>query len=986
MKFSPQINLRSCYNFQESLIKVPDYIDFAVRNNFKFAFYSELNSMYGVAEFVNLAKKNNIKPIIGLTLEFEHQIAILIAKNEQGYQNLTILSSWLMNENNHFNFDFQWTKFISDNLIMVTNSLTFKNSVKELIKTNDIYFNVVDLRKISYLEDKNYETFVILNAIKNNLTIAEVQNIGHEHYLSDEELLKLNVNLDINNKSLLEIANKCSFELFSNRQWNFAKFKTPQNMPSGNFLRKLCEESLNSYLLFAKNKKNPNVDYFERLNYELDVIYKTGFIDYFLVVWDYVKYARENQIMVGPGRGSAAGSLVSFLLKITTIDPLQYDLLFERFLNPKRVSLPDIDLDFQDDKRDLIIEYLFEKYGADKVATIVTFQSIGLKSAIRDVARVYEIDLKIVNEIAKLFPSFVVNQSFAEIINKSSKLRKYQEEYPEIFDHASALIGLPRQTGTHAAGVILSDVDIKNIVPIRIGYNGINQTQFDMKYLEPLGLIKMDVLGLRNLTTLQEILSSVYKSEKKLINLDEINLQDNETFVNLQAGKTSGIFQLESPGMTNVIMKIKTNSIEDISIASALFRPGPQEMIPEYVKRKFSNVPVEKYLIDKDLKSILEPTYGIIVYQEQVIQILRKVANFSLAQADLVRRAIGKKDFQKLHAAKNEFIEKATENNYQIQKAKMIWEWIEKFAAYGFNKSHSIAYSYISYWLAYLKTHYPAEFYCSLLNGVTGNVEKTSQYLKEINNYGIKIIKPSIKNINFNYIGFKTALIMPLTLIKGVGIEFIRKLREQYKSNPQIMDSVFSLVTLMFNHGLNKNVFEALVWSGALDCFGYSRSTLVENYEEILKFANFNKDIEIINNNLIPELTNYEDKEEILLNKEKEFIGFFISSHPIEKIRTEYSFLKAHKIINLLNKKGNFIIIGYVSAIKEKNDKHGDPMAFIEMSDETENIEITVFSRTFKNFKNDILLGSVLCVEINIDSFNDKPSFVLNKIIKIIKN
>lgn len=983
MTYSPQLNLRSAYNFQQSLITIDQYLAFAKENNFSFAFYAELNTMFGVAEFTKKAQALGIKPIIGLTVELKQEPLILIAKNLVGYQKLCHLSSALNNGDN-----FSWTEnlelFLTSDLIAITNNQEIKMMIENISCQIEIYFQTISLHKISYLNFDQYETLVVLKSIQNNVITNDINGVEHEYYLSDEQI---NQHWDskVNNAKIIEIAQKVEFNLFSQKNNHLIKFKTPENIPAGNFLANLCQESLNSYFKYFKKTNQINNEYLDRLKYELDIIQKMGFENYFLVVWDYVKFAKDQNIMVGPGRGSVAGSLVAFLLGITTVDPIEYNLLFERFLNPERLSMPDIDIDFQDNRRDEVIEYLFEKYGPNHVATIVTYQSIGAKSAIRDVARTMPLNLKIVNDISKHIPSFVFIQSLQSAIKNSTVLQKYEQEYPDLFTHAEALIGLPRQTGTHAAGIVLSNCDLRDIIPIRLGYNGIYQTQFDMNYLEDLGLIKMDILGLRNLTVLQEIKTSILASTKKEINFNQIPLHDGKTFFNLRQGNTSGIFQLESPMMTKVIMDMKVNSIEDISAASALFRPGPQKMIPEYIKRKNSSLPTQQYLIDPSLNDILGSTYGIIVYQEQVIQMLQKVANFSLSKADIVRRGMGKKDFEKLHSVKDEFIANAVKNHYSPQKAIMIWDWIEKFADYGFNKSHSIAYSYISYWLAYLKTHYSAEFYCSLLNSVIGNVEKTLQYIQELKTHGIKMIPPSVKNINFNYIGINKKITMPLILIKGIGNEFIRQLREQYLQDKTYLASVFKFVAAMVNRGLTQKVFNALAWSGALDLFGYERADLVTNYEVIFTFAKFNNDLQLIDESLYPELELIKIDKEIQVENERDYLGFYLSSHPIEKIRNENADWPTIKLNEVLKNDGNKIILCYISSISTKIDKYGKTMAFLELMDETDSINLTIFASLYDRIQHDFKSSSIIIAEIQVDEFNGKKNAHLTNLIKVIR-
>ncbi|AVP49725.1 DNA polymerase III subunit alpha [Williamsoniiplasma luminosum] len=977
MKFSPQLNVRTEYNFQESLIRIKDYISFAKKHDFSFVFYAENKSMFGVADFYNQAKKNNLKPIIGLAIDNPetNKSTILYAKNKTGFQNLSFLSSWLM-ENNLTNFDQEFfdvfNQAISDTVLI--------SEDQQMIEKYGAIVHQLFIPKISYLTSDEYENFIVLSAIKNNITLKEISNVQEEHYFSDEEIK--NKNAIDQKQQISQIAEACNFNLFDNSgQYHIANFKTPDNLPINIYLKQLCEESLLKYFNESKTFIE-QTQYLKRLTYELSVIDKMGFNNYFLIVWDYVKFAKSQDIIVGPGRGSSAGSLVAFLLEITQIDPIKYNLLFERFLNSERATMPDIDIDFQDDRREEVVEYLFNKYGAHNVAMISTFQTIGAKSAIRDVARAYDINLEIVNAITKNIDLNYQNDLKLAVAN-NAQLKQYQTEYPELFEAANTLIGLPRQTSTHAAGVVLSDIDLRTILPIKIGFNGIYQTQFDMNFLETLGLIKMDILGLRNLTTLQLIQNNILRSRQIKIKLENIDLNIPEVFKTLNAGDTSGIFQLESPGMTNLIKKMEVNSIEDISIASALFRPGPQEMIEEFIERKKGKK--QNYLIDQTLKDILSPTFGIIVYQEQVIQILGLVANFSFAKSDIVRRAMGKKDYKYMESMKTEFISQAIKNNYSPENANTIWDWIEKFASYGFNKSHSIAYSYISYWLAYFKTKYPSEFYAALLSGVIGNETKMTQYLNEAKRKDIIVKSPNVANMSFNYNSSQKLLFLPLTTIKGIGNEFIRKLREAYQNDKNLFSSIFYFTTKMLNNGLNKNLFKALIWSGAFDEFKYSRQTLDENIDQIFSFAEFNKNTKIIDEKLVPILDVQKDIPTVVSANEKEYLGFYVSTHPITTIKAENKDLKAIGIDFIKENQGFTRIIGEIQNIKIFKDKNQNDMAFIEVGDETDTISVTIFASLFEQINELIKLNSILAMDVKMQKYKNTISASLIKIIKVLK-
>ncbi|ASZ09349.1 DNA polymerase III subunit alpha [Mesoplasma chauliocola] len=981
--FIPLVNIRSVYNFQESLIKIDDYISFAKKEKLEYLFYCENKTMFGVAEFFKKASSQNIKPIIGLSIELENKkIITLIPKNKKSYQDVCFISSEM---NNDFILsELQILELLQSkldqNMIVITN-LTEEHQIyfntAEIYNTNSVNFFFNNIRYISNNEQEHYKGVF---ALKNGLNITqanEAYKIDESYPLAEDILEIYPETLKISN----EISEKVNLNIFDSEEKHMAKFTAPDNIPSFSYLKQKCLNGLKHY--FINVKRQPvSQKYYERLNKELEIIEQTGFADYFLIVHDYVAYARRNDIIVGPGRGSAAGSLVSFLLRITTVDPIEYNLLFERFLNPERVTMPDIDIDFQDNRRDEVIEYLFEKYGKYNVATIVTYQTIAFKSAFRDACRVYEIDLEIVNLITKSLNEDYLD--FTDILKTQRLIKEYseKEEFKAIFSLTNKLMGCPRQTGTHAAGIIISDVDLRKVLPIRQGLNGIYQTQFDMNYLEDIGLIKMDLLGLRNLTTLKEIIDLVKINHNKEIKLSQIDVNDQKTFDILKQGNTTGIFQLESPGMTNLIIDMKVNSISDISAASSLYRPGPQEMIPEYINNKNTK---RVSLVDKSLADILLPTYGVIVYQEQVIQILQKVAGFSLAKSDIVRRAMGKKQIAYMLQVKEEFIANAIINNYSEDKATSIWNWIEKFAMYGFNKSHAIAYSYIGYWLAWFKAHYPAEFYTALLNGAMGNPNKTSKYIKEVKQFGIEVIKPSVKYMNDNYIILNNRIFMPLTLIKGIGRDFVNSLIKIYDEHEDLFEELNTFFYYMKNKGLNESNYTLLAKAGGFDCFGYNKLTMVLNRDFIFSaMIAFNENLSLDKQTKIENLFVEEMNEEIESMYEKEVFGFYISANPITKLKNENAYFKPIDILKLVGNMNNINIIGQVSSIKIIKDKNKKDMAFITVFDETDTIDLTIFASNFETMQYDILTNKNYIFNIKTQTYKNKITGILEKIVKPI--
>ncbi|UZK64547.1 DNA polymerase III subunit alpha [Mycoplasma mycoides subsp. capri] len=987
MNYISLLTIKNQYDFLESLITIDQYIEFIKKNKLSYAFYSETHTMYGVAEFFKKATDNNIKPIIGLTIEFEDSTKFIIyAKNKKGYQILNFVSSFLNDGFNHYDYEIKEyiLELVNNNVVVIglISDLDFKTDL--INKLNNDFYDVKELNlyfnQISYLDINDQKTFNILNAIKTNKTIDQIQNTNNYFYPDIDYLIK-NYSLENIKKVISEINLKVDFNLFDSNEKHLVKYKNINNLSSFEYLRQVCLLSLKKY----QQKIKPNLDlklYINRLNYELEVIKQMGFSDYFLIVSDYVNFAKKNDILVGPGRGSAAGSLISYLLRITDIDPLEYDLLFERFLNPDRSNLPDIDLDFQDNRREEVLEYLFEKYGKYHVGMITTYQTIGYKMAWRDVCRVFNIDLLIVNKISKVLDQYT-NSDFLEFIKENKLLNDYFQNdlFKEIFITMHKIVGLPRQTSTHAAGIVLTDCDLRELVPIKIGFNGINQTQFDMNYLDALGLIKMDILGLRNLTTIQEIKHLIYLNQNLKISLNKLPLNDKKAFELLKNKQTSGIFQLESKGMTDLISKMQVDSIEQISIASALYRPGPQEMIPTYLENKKTN---KFKIIDQSVFEILKPTYGIIVYQEQVMQMLNKVANFSYAKADIIRRAMSKKNNKVMQSMKLEFINSAIKNNFSYNKANLIWNWIEKFSNYGFNKSHSISYSYISYWLAYFKAHFTTEFYTSLLDQNIGNEIKTQQYIKELYDYKIKVNKPSVINANFNYQIINKQIYMPLTCIKSIGYEVVKKINLAKSENENMYLDIHNFILAMIKQKINVNVLQTLIKAGALDIFNYNKKTMIENLDLLISQANAYKQVNNILDDEKINLIIYEEYEdEILASFEKELYGFFIEQNPILKLKTSNFDLNLIDISKLEYNKAQ-VILGYILKIKEIKDKNNNKMAFVTIFDNTSELELTIFSSDYKDISDQLIENKAYIFKVLKTKTNNKTSVKFISLIKAI--
>ncbi|AHF61322.1 hypothetical protein P344_05585 [Spiroplasma mirum ATCC 29335] len=1001
------LNVRTNYSLLSSLIGIDNYLAYGQTNGLPALAICD-NNMYGVYEFHEKCCSHNITPIIGLNFYtyFNNQKynLNLFAINQAGYFNLVKISSWIMTNNEKDNvIDFSTLlPFINDHLKIIinfeevnydvvfyqklltmlnnpdnlylglnNNNLMLLSFFKELVTNDKIIWN----NKVLYFDNTDFNAYKIINAIKKQILFKESMvkdTFAFDNYSSEYEQYLDNISAFISNIQGYDLKHQ-------NIHDNLLKYPTPENVASRDFLRGVCKKGM-------KYKLGSHVEnkYLVRLKYELDIIDQMDFNDYFLIVWDYVNFAKKNNIYVGPGRGSAAGSLVSYLLDITTIDPVQENLIFERFLNPERQGMPDIDIDFQDDKREAVVEYLFEKYGQQHIAHIVTFQTSGMKMALRDVCRVFGISLEEADKMSKAV-RLEDNYNFTNAFTNNNVLDFYSKKYPHIFLYLPKIVGLPRQTGTHAAGVVLSQKPLATVVPIREGYNGIYQTQYSMNYLEELGLLKMDLLGLRNLTILHNVINNIYQEIKVKINLQKIPLNDAKTFKLLSSGDTKGIFQLESPGMTKVLIEMQPDKLEDIVATSSLYRPGPQDNIPLYIQRK--NHHVKFSYLDDRLKDILAPTYGIIVYQEQVMLIAQKVANFSLAKADILRRAMGKKESSYMNELKTEFLNNAVKNHYTPEIANDIWNLIYKFAAYGFNRSHAVAYSLLGYQMAYLKANYPSQFLASLLTNVIGDENKTADYIQLARKNNLGILPPSIILPLSTYVTRDDKICLPLLVIKQIGYAFYNKIAQEYHERGEFQD-LYDIFIRLYKKGLNKKTYEALCYTGALDYLNFNRTTLFNNYNllanyvEVIKVSENNEQL-IINPHLAekPEVVIFEDDVINNIKKEYEFLGFYLSNHPLKYIRTLGDYEQKTTLISDLKlSQGTTNILVIIKRVKEIFDKNNKKMAFVDCYDESGAISITVFANKYQQYAVLLKPNNVILLNIKLGSYQDKINGIMNRI------
>ncbi len=919
-----------------SMIKVDDLISFALKNNLKSLTITD-NNMYGVMDFYHACIKNNIKPIIGLEITYKDLKIVLYAKNYDGYLSLVKISS---NE---------YKPIKDDNLILILpyKSIELYDELNNLYDTfigyeNEDEKNHIKGRKVFFketlcLDEDDNEYLKYLNGIKNNKVYLSIDT-NYDNHIRKEKDISIDDNYQIYDMVNIDI--KFNNDLLPEYPCDDAM----------KLLKSLCIEGL-------KKNFGDRVDkvYQERLKYELSVIEKMGFENYFLVVWDYVKYAKDNGILVGPGRGSAAGSLVSFLLNITTVDPIKYNLLFERFLNPWRVTMPDIDVDFEATRREEVVNYCINKYGAKKVAPIITFGTMASKQAFRDVSRVLDIDLEDVDRISKKLDSRLsLGENYSKVSNEL-----YTDDLKKAYKVALKLENIKRHTSIHAAGIVISKVDLDTIIPID-NSKGFYVTGYDMTYLESIGLLKMDFLVLRNLTLIDNVLKDVG------IHFDDIPDNDPKAIEIFNKVYTLGIFQFESNGMMDFLRKLKVRSFEDIYNAIAFYRPGPMDSIDEYLKRrKTGNI----VYIDDSLKPILEETKGLIVYQEQVMQVARKVANYSLGEADILRRAMSKKKEDVLLKEKDKFIKRSIDNGYTKEKAEEIYNLIFKFASYGFNKSHSVVYALISYRMAYLKAHYPDIFLKHLLTSCLGDDSKTKNYIYECRGYGVKIVPPDINYSSDKYVIENGMLYYPFTSIKGFGNALATSILEARKNKFNDIYDFFA------NEHLTKKVIESLILVGALDSFGYTRKTLMENLDVLLNYGDITTYMDSLYA-LKPEIKVYDEypKKE-LMAFEYDLLGVYLTNHPVTEYREKYNTIELNDISNYFDKFIN--IIGIIDRINIT--KSTKPTCFITLSDEVTSIDLVLFNKTYEENK---LLnkGDVIKVFGKVEKRFDKYQIIVNKI------
>lgn len=956
--------IKTNYSLLSSLIKVEDLITFAKINKIPSLGICDEN-MYIAMKFYKLCKEENIKPIIGLEIKIEDYCILAFAKDYKGYQNLLKLTTIQSRKK----ITLEDLKSYNKSIIVIIPY--FYNNVydKVLENTEEIYIgisnkeeenealhitkNIVYINKALYLEESESKYLKYLTMIRDNKTISDDYESEKQAFIRLKNLYNYTSNVALDNTN--KIAEKCNLE-FPDAKLLLPVYKNTKGLSSFEYLYHLALKGL-------KKRCNDSIkeQYIKRLKYELSIIEKMGFSNYFLVVYDFIKYSKQNKILVGPGRGSAAGSLVSFALGITDIDPIQYDLLFERFLNPERVSMPDIDTDFPDIYRDQVIKYVTEKYGEKNVSGIITFGTLGAKQAIRDVSRVLNINLRKTDAICKTLPTvsklklkdfYIENEKFRNLID-SEKQTQF------MFEIASYLEGFPRHTSMHAAGIIMSEIPLDEVVPLDYSDN-MYVTAYSMEYLEPLGLLKMDFLGLKNLTTIMNIINLVKENEGITIDFQTIPLNDKEALSLFYTADTSGIFQFESSGMRNFLRKLKPTTFEDIFAAIALFRPGPAVNIDSYIRRKQGLEEID--YIDESLKPILQNTYGIIIYQEQIMQIARVLAGYTLGEADILRRAMSKKKYDILKSEEEKFIGGSVKKGYTKETAKKVFDLILNFANYGFNRAHSVAYSIIAYKMAYLKAHFKKEFFASLLSSVIGSDSKTEEYIYEAKANEITILKPNILLSTDKFEVAKEGILFPLSNIRNVGIVSCKQILKARGENfIDLYDCMYKLI----KNNINRKTIESLIYASCFEVFGYNKKTLIENLDNILNYAELIVDLDP---SLVekPNITLYDEyKKQELIEQEKQIFGIYLSNHPVLAYKNIYKTIGTKELEKQLNRQVEMIVL--IEKIKVIDTKKKEKMAFITASDDISSIELTFFPKTYNYYLDNIEKGKVIKIKGKVE-------------------
>ena len=1047
------LHVHTEYSLLDGACRIGQLLDYAKELGQTSLAITDHGVMYGAIDFYNAAVERGIKPIIGCevyvakrtrfdknhALDGERNHLVLLCKNNEGYKNLAKLVSkaWTEGFYTKPRVDKQLLEEYHEGLIALSaclageipqyllhgeydkakeTALWYKNVFGEgnyylelqnhllpeqkqiepyLIKlSQDTGIPLVATNDVHYVKKEDSKTQNILLCISTGHILGEKIDIGfetEEFYLKSEEEMRAafpSVPEAVENTS--KIAEMCNVE-FEFGKTKLPRFDTPDNQDHYDYFRNMCYSGLK-----RKIGENPDKSYIERLEYELSVIKKMGYVDYFLIVSDFIQYAKKKGIPVGPGRGSGAGSLCAFCSDITGIDPLKYNLLFERFLNPERVSMPDIDVDFCYERRQEVIDYVIEKYGADHVAQIVTFGTMAARGAIRDVGRAMGMSYASVDKVSKLIPR-ELGITIEKALKKSDELRELYEADPqvkELIDTAKSVEGMPRHASTHAAGVVITDLPVSDYVPLAMNDEAV-VTQYTMTAIERLGLLKMDFLGLRTLTVISDA-EKMIRLKDPSFDIEKIPENDKKTYALYSRGDTDGVFQCESSGLKSVLTRLKPESIEDIIAVISLYRPGPMDSIDSYILNRHNreNITYKTSM----LKPILDVTYGCMVYQEQVMEIFRTLAGYSFGRADVVRRAMSKKKHDVMEKERTTFIEGCSENGIDEKMANSIFDDMTSFASYAFNKSHSAAYAVVSYRTAYLKANYPCEFMAALLTSVLDDETKVVKYIDDCMRRNIRVLPPHVNVSVHNFVSDGKTIRFGLLAIKNLGTGFIQTIIDERKSNGDFK-SFYSFCKRVYGAQFNKRAVESLIKSGALDGLGNNRREMLLALPEIVSNLENEKRRSIDGQIGLFEMLGDEKSTEVtikkadefpeseLLSLEKETTGLYISGHPTAKYQPVVKKYGYVPIGDMLDEETSLFdgqkvkTLAIITKVKRKITKSDTTMAFVTVEDVTGSMEMLVFPKIFAENVEKFTAGSIYVFTGRISLREDEPpSLVLDSL------
>lgn len=1004
MNFAP-LHIRTGYSFLESALTVEKAVSAIKKNDYYGGAITDKGVLFGIPEFVHLMETVKKPYIIGLEINIDENVISLFANTDEGYLNLCYISTHIQKGD----FDFNSLKNNAKGIIGVisTSTLKFKaefasknefphylNNIAKIFSSfylglditnvdefhyaqeirkfaKDHAYNCLAFPSICYLKKEDAIALKIVEAIKEDGLLDIRECNGQQYFMKIGDYQKIYTEIELTNTVQIIDSNKVNF---SSKRGELLHYPVEDSI-------KYLQDEVKKGL--AQKGLTFDTVYIERATHELDVIIKMGYADYFLIVEDYVRYAKTHGILVGPGRGSGAGCLVSYLLNITDIDPLKYGLQFERFLNEGRKTMPDLDIDFMHTRRNEMFEYMRQKYGSNRVANIVTFQTIKAKQALRDIGRIYQYKTYFIDSLSRAItnPKCESLREAYKTLPTFKTLVDSDPTYLEIVSLASKIEGLPRQSGLHPAGVVVNNFDLEASLPIKFDSEMSSIAQYEFNYLEEQGFLKMDFLALINLTMIDDAIKLIEKYEGTKLDYYSLPYDCPETYDIIRSGKTMGLFQIDTVAMSKALKLIKPVCFDDVVATVAINRPGPMASIPQFVRTKEGKQTAHYY--SKDMKEILAPTYGVLIYQEQITSIVKAMAGFSLSEADLFRRAVAKKDLSKMAGLQQDFYKKSVEHGYSKAEAVEMYSLIEKFANYGLNKSHAVVYAAIACQMAYLKAKYPLEFYVAILMNSAADT-KLSEYVSEMRSLNIELKLPDINIAELNFAIKDQSIIYPLSAIRGVSnINAINIVEERTKKGE--FTDFFDFVSRMYPYKINKDTITHLINAGCFDSFNVSRASLKASIGRALQYAEVNApegEASLLEAPLVqkPRLVEANEDPVDTLNYEYEEIGLMLSENPLKYKAEILTKLKTIPISEINDAKGEIKVAGILKNRKVINTKKGSQMAFITIFDQTGEKEIVLFSAVYQQCYNKLNRNSIIVITGNNKFSRGETSFLASNI------